>query len=186
MPTIRANDREGKVLTILNLDRRRVRFRRVRNVRLPAALLQEDGAALVEFAFTMVLCLTVIFGVMIFCFAFYSYNTVSEAAREATRYAIVRGATSCADATPGCNATSDSIQTYVRGLGFPGIDPSQLTATTVWSPTTAGATCTPSALCNNPGDQVQVTVQYTFPLNIPFVPSRVLTMTSTSQMVISQ
>jgi Flp pilus assembly protein TadG len=149
-------------------------------------LLQEDGALLVEFALTIILCLTVIFGVMIFCAAFYSYNLVSEAAREATRYAIVRGATSCADATPGCNATTDSIQTYVRSLSFPGIDPSQLTATTVWSPTTAGATCAPSALCNNPGDQVQVTVQYQFPLDIPFVPPRVLTMVGTSQMVISQ
>jgi hypothetical protein len=31
-----------------------------------------------------------------------------------------------------------------------------------------------------------VTVQYTFPLLIPFVPSRILTMSSTSAMYISQ
>jgi hypothetical protein len=39
---------------------------------------------------------------------------------------------------------------------------------------------------NNPGNPVQVTVTYTFPLGIPFMPSRALTMSSTSQMIISQ
>ena len=40
-------------------------------------------------------------------------------------------------------------------------------------------------LGNAPGDPVQVTVTYTFPLVIPFVPSETFTMTSSSQMIIA-
>lgn len=149
-------------------------------------ILVEEGASLVEFALVAVLCFTVLFGVMMVGFAFYSHNVIAEAAREGSRYAIVRGSQSCAESTPGCDATASSIRDYVRGLGFPGINPDNLTVTTTWSPTTAGTTCTPSALCNNPGNQVRVQVQYAFPLDIPFVPSQMLNLTSTSQMVISQ
>lgn len=146
----------------------------------------ERGAALVEFALSAALLFALLFGVMAICLALYSNNVVSEAAREGARYAIVRGATSCADATPGCNASVSSIQTYVQGLGFPGINPQNMKVTTTWSAFPPGGSCTPSATCNNPGNQVQVTVQYTFPLKIPFVMSRDLTLSSVSQMVISQ
>jgi Flp pilus assembly protein TadG len=135
----------------------------------------ESGSSIVEFAMASIILFTLVFGVIAICLALYSYNVVAEAAREATRYAIVRGS-ACTKTLP-CNATSDQIQTYVRGLGFPGINPSSstLTATATW----------PNGN-NNPGSPVQVTVQYTFPLVIPFVPSRTLTMSSTSAMVISQ
>jgi hypothetical protein len=123
--------------------------------------------------------------VMAICLAFYSYNVVSEAAREATRYAIVRG--SACNSFPNCNIDQAGLQTYVQRIGFPGISPSSLTVVaSATSPVTL-TTCTGTLKpCNKPGNPVQVTVTYTFPLVIPFVPRRILTMSSTSQMVISQ
>jgi hypothetical protein len=134
-----------------------------------------------------ILLVTIVFGVIAICFALYTYNVVSEAAREGTRFAIVRGSacTSFASACP-ANTDGSDVQTYVKNLGFPGIDPSRMTVTSAYSVTTAGTTCTPSAACNNPGNQVQVTVTYQFPLVIPFVPSKTLSMSNTAQMVISQ
>ena len=146
----------------------------------------EQGSALVEFALSAVLLLTLIFGVMAISVALYSYNVVSEAAREGTRYAIVRGnkCNSFASACP-ANVDGSDVQTYIRSLSFPGITPGNLTAASVYSSVNAAA-CTPSASCNNPGNQVKVTVTYSFPLIIPFVPNRTLTMSNSSQMVISQ
>jgi len=135
----------------------------------------EMGSSIVEFALASVILFTLVFGVIAICLALYSYNVTAEAAREATRYAIVRG--SACNSFPDCKVTSDQIQTYVRGLGFPGINPSSLTLT---------ATASWPNGNNDPGNPVQVTVNYTFPLVIPFVPTRTLTMTSTSAMVISQ
>jgi Flp pilus assembly protein TadG len=151
--------------------------------RIRRTLRAEAGTSIVEFAMASIILFTLVFGVMAICLALYSYNVVSEAAREATRYAIVRG--SACNSFTNCNVTSPQIQTYVQNIGFPGITPSTLRAAATW-PTT-GTACFPSVTpCNNPGNQVAVTVTYTFPLVIPFVPSRTLTMSSTSQMTISQ
>jgi Flp pilus assembly protein TadG len=143
--------------------------------RLRRASRDESGSSLVEFAITSTILFMLVFGVMAICLALYSYNVVSEAAREATRYAIVRGS-ACTKTVP-CKATSGQIETYVQNLGFPGIAPTSLTVTS--------DCCWPNG-DKNPGSPVKVTVQYTFPLAIPFVPTRTLTMSSTSQMLISQ
>ncbi|HEY3988538.1 MAG TPA: TadE/TadG family type IV pilus assembly protein [Acidobacteriaceae bacterium] len=143
----------------------------------------ESGSSIVEFALTSSILFALVFGVMAICLALYSYNVVAETAREACRYAIVRG--SACNSFSDCNLTPTQLQayvqnTYAQNLGFAGINPGTtahplLTATPSWP---AGN--------KNPGSPVQVTVTYTFPLVIPFVPSRTLTMSSTSQMVISQ
>lgn len=146
----------------------------------------EEGAALVEFALTVTMLLVLLFGTIVVCMAFYTYNVVTEAAKAGSRYAIVRGSESCGDLTPGCNATSPSIQDYVRSLSFPGINPSNLNVTATWSPSNPGEDCTPSPSCNNPGDYVHVNVRYTFDFAIPFIPSQALAMSSRSQMIISQ
>jgi Flp pilus assembly protein TadG len=138
----------------------------------------------VETALSATAVLTLFLGVMELCLALYSYHFVSEAAREGTRYAMVRGS-SCSGSASACPAQASDVQSYVRGLEFPGIVPANITVTTTW-PTT-GSNCTPSSLpCNNPGNLVQVKVQYRFPLSIPFVPASVLSLASTSQMTISQ
>jgi Flp pilus assembly protein TadG len=144
----------------------------------------EDGSALVEMAVSCIVLIMLTFGLMETCLALYSYHFVSEAAREATRYAIVRGS-ACTGFASACPAAAADIQSYIQNLGFPGIDASNLTATTTWSAYPAGTSCNPSASCNNPGNLVQVTVQYQFPLSIPFVPQTTLNMSSTSSMVIS-
>jgi Flp pilus assembly protein TadG len=144
----------------------------------------DAGATMVEFAMASIILFTLVFGVMAICLALYSYNVVAESAREATRYAIVRGSKCSSSTFSDCNVTGPQLQTYVRGLGFPGINPSSLTLAAAWPSIT---NCSPSASpCNNPGNLVQVTVNYSFPLVIPFVPSQTLTMSSTSTMTISQ
>jgi Flp pilus assembly protein TadG len=146
----------------------------------------ELGASLVEFALSATVLMTLVFGVMAMSMALYSYHFISEAAREGTRYAMVRGS-SCSTYgkfTTACPVSASQVQTYVKGLGFPGITASNMTVTTTW-PTT-GSACTPnSSPCDNPGNLVKVVVSYQLPLSIPFIPNRTLTMTSSSQMVIS-
>jgi Flp pilus assembly protein TadG len=143
----------------------------------------EEGATMVEMALSLIILLTVIFGVIEICLALYSYHYISDAAREGSRFAMVRGS-ACQSPGYECNASAAQIQTYVQGLGFPGIDPSAMTVTTAWSPY-GFSTCI-SATCNDPGNQVAVTVNYKFPLSIPFIPSSNIAMSSTSSMVISQ
>ncbi len=150
------------------------------------SLRHEHGSALVEFALSIMILLSLIFGVMAMSLALYSYHFISDVAREGTRYAMVRGS-SCSTYGGGlanCPATSAEIQTYVRGISFPGIESSNMTVTTTWS--TNGTTWSSTPTSNNaPGDLVKVVVSYQFPLAIPRLALRTLTMTSTSQMVIA-
>ena len=152
----------------------------------------EEGSSLVETALACTVFLAMLTGVFQMSLAFYTFHYVSDAAREGSRYAAVRGSTSCTN-TPNlsnCNATSDQIQTYVRGLGYPGITASKLTVATTWltasstQPTTWSSCST--GTCNVPGGQVKVVAAYSFPLSVPFVPRLSLSVSSTSKMVISQ
>jgi Flp pilus assembly protein TadG len=144
--------------------------------RMRRTLRADRGSSIVEFAMASIILFTLVFGLLAICLALYSYNVTAEAAREATRYAIVRGS-ACTSFATACPATATDIKTYVQGIGFPGINPASLSV--------PDDCCWPKGN-NNPGNPVQVTVQYTFPLVIPFVPRRILTMSSTSQMLISQ
>lgn len=148
---------------------------------LLARLNSDSGSAMVEFAATAVVFFMTLVGLMKICLAVYNYHYVSECARETVRYAIIRGSSSSSPVS-----TNAAIQTYARGLGYPGINTSLLTTSTTWDTyPTSGGTCTPSSACNNPGNLVKVTVTYAFPLSIPYMPNRTLTMTSTSAMVIA-
>ena len=153
----------------------------------------EAGSSLVETALSASVLLLLVFGILEISLALYSYHCIGEAAREGSRYAMVRGSTSCVN-TPrltNCNASVAQIQAYVKGIGFSGLDsggsmdvfPSWLspngTAPATWSNCTSGT-------CNAPGNLVKVQVTYQFPLNIPFWPGTAVTLQSTSQMVIAQ
>jgi Flp pilus assembly protein TadG len=133
----------------------------------------------------MTLFLAFLIGVIEVSFGLYSYHFISAAAREGTRYAIVRGNT-CSGFASACPAAASDIQTYVKNLGFPGINPNKMDVSVAWAGYPAGVTCSPSNSCNNPGNMVTVTVQYSFPLTVPFVPAHTFTMSSQSAMVISQ
>src|SRR5437016_12657983 len=101
----------------------------------------ETGAALVEYAFIVILFLSLIFGISGFGHALFAYHHVNEAAKEATRYAVVRGlncandgscaASNSASGTAGPTSQSD-IQAYVASLTPPSIDPAKVVATATW------------------------------------------------------
>jgi len=80
----------------------------------------ERGGTLVEFALAITILLTLIFGIMDFSQAMYAYHFVSNAAREASRYASLRGSTfttACASPPPlayACEAAPADITAYVR------------------------------------------------------------------------
>jgi Flp pilus assembly protein TadG len=154
----------------------------------------ERGSAIMETAMSIVIFMTFLFGVFETAFALYTYFFISEAAREATRYAIVRGSTAggtgaaCSAYTSyDCQASIPQIKSYVQNLGFPGINPTKMTIPDpVWTAYAKGNTCPSSGPCNSPGNQVAVTVQYNFPLVLPFAPKLTYTMSSTSAMIIAQ
>jgi Flp pilus assembly protein TadG len=136
----------------------------------------DQGSTTVEFAICAVLLFTVLFGIIDFSRALYTYHFLSNSAREATRYAIVRGS-ACTSWASACPAGGADIQNYVQSLAAPStglITPTAITATTTWTPN------------NEPGSQVSVQVRYVFRFILPFLPSSGITMQSTSQMVIAR
>lgn len=149
----------------------------------PAAIRRDErGQAIVEFAMVGSVALMLLFGIVEIGRAMYTYHLVSNAARIGSRYAIVRGAT-CSQTSPSgtCQATSDSIQTYVKSVS-PGIDTSQLTVSTTYGTSDGCSDPTfESNLC-----LVTVTASYNFKFLVPLVSSAAVTMSSTSKMVISQ
>ena len=146
-----------------------------------------------EFALIALVLLAMILGIIDFCRAAYTYHFVSNAAREATRYAAVRGYTcnddsSCSQATPDtgpATPVNTVVQDYVASIAPPGIDSTQITTTPTWpvqanSPTS----CSTAGHENDPGCTVQVTVSYNFSFVSPLVRTGTLTLSSTSEMII--
>ncbi len=125
------------------------------------------GSAYVEFALTLVPFLIFMFGIINCALAIYAYSFVSYAAREATRFAAVRGASSAGP------ATAAEVTGFVNAEAY-GVNPGKLNVTTIWKPD------------NNPGSAVRVTVNYQFDFAIPFVNLGAVNLSSTSQMVIMQ
>jgi Flp pilus assembly protein TadG len=125
----------------------------------------ERGSALLEGALSFTVFLMIVFGTIDFGRMVFAYNFVSYAAREATRYASVRGTTHAVDST--------AVTTFVTNEAV-ALDHSALTVTTTWSPD------------HKPGSTVQVQVQYSFQPVAPYIPAGPLTLTSTSKMLILQ
>jgi Flp pilus assembly protein TadG len=156
----------------------------------------EDGSNLVEMGLSMIVFMPFFFAVIQFSYGLYVYNYVGEAAREATRWAAVRGSTCYSDLgssfCPSNGSSDTDIQSYVQGMGFPGMNKSSISVATNWYTASSGTPRTWSLCssgipaCNKPGNQVQIAVSYPVPLPIPFWKSLTLTVKSTSQMVIVQ
>jgi Flp pilus assembly protein TadG len=176
-------------------------------------LKNEFGTSLVEFALVVAFFMTVLFGIVGFGHALYAYHFVNHAAKEAVRYAVVRGSTCLNDANGGsCQAsnsasgvagptTQPDILTLVKSLAPAGIDPSQLDVTNVCG-VGAGSTGTPPVaipavacadsvptVCattpNQPGCTVKVQVNYTFRFIVPLITINSLPLSSSSEMVIA-
>lgn len=134
---------------------------------------------MVETAIVMSLFMLMMFGIIEFGRAIYTYHMVDNAARIGSRFAIVHGSTCVHTATPDtwpCGADRTEIQNYVRSQSVD-LDSQQLTITPTW-PSTGN--------CKTTGCLVDVNATYQFQFLIPFVSTQALTMTSTSEMVISQ
>jgi Flp pilus assembly protein TadG len=150
---------------------------------------------MIEFAISAVVLFTCIFGIIGCSQLLYAYHFTSYAAREATRYAMVRGSTwgstSCASTTTSvCNATNANVQAYVQTIVPPGMNSgTPLTVTTTWPGTElagSATTCTTANGNNSPGCLVMVQVNYSFSYLLPFLPTTALTLKSTSEVVILQ
>jgi Flp pilus assembly protein TadG len=127
------------------------------------------GQAMVEFAAAATALFLLIFSLMTLGSAVYSYNTMSNAAREAVRYASIHSATSAAPAT-----TSEIQQValnYAVGLGLKSSD-----VVVTW-PTDPNIKTKSDA---------QVSISYTYDLKIPFMKKAALSLSSTSRMLVSQ
>ncbi|MGI9101632.1 MAG: TadE/TadG family type IV pilus assembly protein [Terriglobales bacterium] len=128
---------------------------------------RERGNAMIESALTAVLLFMLTFGIVGFGRAVWAYGWVSHAAREASRWAAVRGSQSGRAA-----ATTDVTNFVTSELAGLSNNQNQLNVSTVWAPN------------NDPGSYVQVTVQYTCTQIVPWVPQIVVS--SRSKMMIAQ
>jgi Flp pilus assembly protein TadG len=135
---------------------------------------EDEGGSLIEFAVTLPVLFTLIFCFMEMCMALYTYETISDSARQGTRYAMVRGASCPSTANPTCEATVAQVKAYVSGLAWPNVGGGAVTPSVVYDGNEAV------------GTHVQVTVSYTFQITMPFVPKKSITMSSTSETTIIQ
>jgi Flp pilus assembly protein TadG len=144
------------------------------------------GTALTEFALILPFLLTGIFGVIEFGRALYTYHFVSDAAREASRWASVRG-NDCTGYPQACPANpSRDVPNYVKSIAPPGVDTSslKLLVESSWvKPPGNTAAC---RRLGDPGCAVRVQVTYNFSFVLPFLPKGTFPMRSTSEMIISR
>lgn len=155
----------------------------------------ERGSALIEFAVSLIVVITLILGCMETCIALYCFQVVTEYARLAARYAMVHGSTctytvngaltSCFIGPNNPDGTNTALFTYLQSASLLGVSPSNLQVRPVFSPAPGASACV-SAGCTGAGDLVTVTVTYLFPYSVPFVPGQTLSMSSRSATVISQ
>lgn len=145
----------------------------------PKKASRERGTELVEFAFAVTVLFALIFGIIGFAQAAYTYHFISNVAREATRYASVRG--SACTLLPDCGADQAEILAYAKSITPLGINGNLLTVNATW--VNPGGSCPGPS--NAPGCAVQVNVQYPFTF-LPMLHLPTLNIASTSQMVISQ
>jgi Flp pilus assembly protein TadG len=143
---------------------------------------RERGASLPETAIIMSALLLVLFGIIDFGRAMYTYAFVAQIAREGARWAMVRGS-QCTVLNDCPNVSSAQVQSYVQSLSEGPTTASQISATATWPP----SECVPGSTGEAPGCVVQVVVTYPFKfMVIPFLLSTQINMSSTSQMVVSQ
>ena len=135
--------------------------------RIRTLLRSTRGSTLVESALVFALFVHVIFGIVEAGRLMYFYNWVAYAAREGTRYACVRGSSSTHP------ASAADVRTFVMNQAVT-YDPSNVTVSTTWRPN------------NNAGSAVDVEVDYAYRPLIGFIIPRAITISSKSEMVISQ
>jgi hypothetical protein len=128
-----------------------------------------------ETALSLTILLGFTMGLIQVCLYAYTYQYISELAREGTRYAIFHGPNCETTASASCSASAAQVNSYVTGLKWPNLGGGTVTVNTTYPGT------------GNLDDQpVKVTVTYAYPFHIPFLAYKTITMTSSSQMDIIQ
>lgn len=128
---------------------------------------RQRGAVAVEFGLILPVLLLLVFGAIESGWALFTYNTLSHAAQEATRYAIVRGGSSTSPASEG--DIKKYLQERAPKLDIP-VD--QITVNFVPD--------------NSPGNEVQISITYPYVPLIPGLPFDLFDLTTQSRMVIAQ
>ena len=120
-----------------------------------------------EHGLVFLLFFVTLYAIMEFGRIVYLYNDLAGATRGAARYAIVHGGKSSAP------ATNDDIRARMLDWGV-GLDPTALTVNTTWTPN------------NAPGSKVRIESSYNISLMSGLIYTSPLTISSRSEMVISQ
>jgi Flp pilus assembly protein TadG len=148
----------------------------------------QRGAALVEYAFVVIVLFSFIFGISGFGHALYVYHAINNSAKEGTRWAAVNGYL-CGTNTGGdntCNgtngmnngpATTTDIINYVTANLPASLQSSNAKVNAQFlSPSGSPPACTttvgtlPAAEPNYPGCSVQVTIGYAYAFYFPLIP----------------
>jgi Flp pilus assembly protein TadG len=139
---------------------------------------RERGQALVEFALVGIVFFLIVFGMIDVGRAVWNYNTLAEATREGSRYAMVHGANSSDPSGPGSAyytpPNSDTKVTETVARYSSGLDSSSLTVESEWPDGTTDV-----------GSHVTVTSRYTYDPMFNFLGIVSFTMTSSSTMEIT-
>lgn len=139
---------------------------------------REEGQALVEFAFLGVVLFILVFGMVDVGRAVLNYNTLAQATREGTRYAIVHGGDSLDPSGPASEhftaPSTDEMVTQTVEKFTSGLDTSRLTVEAEWLDGS-----------NLRGDSVKVTSQYEYQPMFNFLGTLSFTLSSSSTMLIT-
>ena len=133
---------------------------------------EQRGNALVEFAVSLTVLLTVLFGIIDIGRALYAYDWLYNAARQTTRWSMVRGAFCNNPQHPltGCPADKNTILNYVKNTNGTGLDTSGIDTSLVNVSSHCFASDTPTGdpPCAPPGT-IQVSITYRFQPITPFL-----------------
>jgi Flp pilus assembly protein TadG len=134
----------------------------------------EEGQSLVETSLSILILMGFVFSLAQICLAFYTYEYISEMAREGARYAAMHGPTCQTSAGASCTIAAADIKTYVAGIGLPNLGG----GTMVVTPSYPNGELV--------GQPVVVNITYSFPYHVPWMPYKALSMSSTSEVYIIQ
>jgi Flp pilus assembly protein TadG len=133
------------------------------------------GQGMVEFAIVATALLMLLLAMMTMGEAVYTYNTMSQAAREAVRYAVVHSPTS---PNPASNDQIAQIAVnYAEAVGF---TKSDVTVTWPKDPNINNISNKADAY------DAQVAITYAYKTHVPFLKAMSFNLTSTSRMLVSQ
>ena len=136
---------------------------------------RDQGSALLEFALGTVVLFSLVFCFIEVCLIAYTRDTISECAREGTRYAMVRGASCPNTASPTCEVSASQVNTYVSAIRLPNLAGGTMTVATTYPDGNEAV-----------GSRVQVLVSYAFTIRVPLVPAHAINLSSTSKVYILQ